>query len=92
MFKLRKLILLATLVGASAIANAQTLEMEGAAAFNDQSRPGRGMTQQRVEAEFGSPEARIAPVGDPPISRWEYSGFIVYFEHDRVIHTVVKRR
>jgi hypothetical protein len=28
-------------------------------------------------------------VGKPPISRWEYPGFIVYFESDHVIHSVV---
>jgi len=28
-------------------------------------------------------------VGKPPISRWEYPGFVVYFEHEHVIHSVV---
>ena len=45
-----------------------------------------------VEMKFGSPESRFAPVGDPPISRWSYPAFMVYFEHNRVIHTVVRRR
>ena len=25
----------------------------------------------------------------PPITRGEYPGFVVYFEHNKVIHTVV---
>ena len=45
----------------------------------------------RVRVRFGDPEASHAPVGDPPITRWEYSGFIVYFEYDKVIHAVRKR-
>jgi hypothetical protein len=28
-------------------------------------------------------------VGDPPITRWVYDRFTVYFENDRVIHSVV---
>ena len=32
---------------------------------------------------------KVPAVGKPPISRWEYPGFVVYFEHDHVIHSVV---
>jgi hypothetical protein len=55
-------------------------------------RPARGMTKARVEARFGAPDARRGAIGDPPISRWEYPGFVVYFEHDHVIHAVFTRR
>jgi hypothetical protein len=51
--------------------------------------PTRGMTMQQVSAKFGAPASKIAAVGQPPISRWEYSGFVVYFEGDHVIHCVV---
>jgi hypothetical protein len=54
--------------------------------------PARGMTMNRVEATFGTPSNRLAPVGQPPITRWEYPGFIVYFEHSHVIHTVTVRQ
>jgi hypothetical protein len=50
------------------------------------------MTADSVESTFGAPEAKVAPVGDPPIARWEYKDFVVFFEYDRVIHTVVKRQ
>jgi hypothetical protein len=49
------------------------------------------MTMNRVESRFGSPERRLAAIGDPPITRWEYSGFIVYFEYDKVLHAVATR-
>lgn len=52
-------------------------------------RPSRGMSMEKVEATYGSPARRVAPVGEPPITRWEYPGFVVYFEHNLVIHTVV---
>ena len=57
----------------------------------DGSRPMRGTTQAQVESKFGSPVSKKAAVGDPPISRWEYQDFTVYFEYDRVIHAVLKR-
>ena len=55
-------------------------------------RPVRGMSMETVEARYGLPISTREPVGDPPITRWEYEGFIVYFEYKFVIHTVRKRR
>jgi hypothetical protein len=51
--------------------------------------PGRGMTMTQVSAKFGAPVTKVPAVGKPPISRWEYPGFVVYFEHDYVIHSVI---
>jgi outer membrane protein assembly factor BamE (lipoprotein component of BamABCDE complex) len=51
--------------------------------------PTRGMTMNQVAAKFGTPVTKVPAVGKPPISRWEYPGFIVYFEADHVIHSVV---
>jgi hypothetical protein len=52
-------------------------------------RPARGATMTTVEAKFGAPVARHPTVGVPPITRWDYAGFSVFFEKDRVIHAVV---
>jgi outer membrane protein assembly factor BamE (lipoprotein component of BamABCDE complex) len=52
-------------------------------------RPKFGMTQAKVEKKFGAPIKRIDPVGKPPISSWEYPDYTVYFENDRVIHSVL---
>jgi hypothetical protein len=51
--------------------------------------PTRGMTMEQVASQFGKPETKVPAVGKPPISRWEYPGFVVYFENDHVIHSVV---
>jgi hypothetical protein len=53
-------------------------------------RPARGMSMEKVEATFGAPSNRVSPIGEPPITRWEYPGFVVYFEHQLVIHTVAR--
>jgi hypothetical protein len=48
------------------------------------------MSMDKVEARFGAPTNRAPAVGDPPITRWEYPGFVVFFEHNLVLHSVVK--
>ncbi len=50
--------------------------------------PGRGMTMEQVEAKFGPPRERLPSVGDPPITRWVYDDFTVYFEYQYVIDAV----
>ena len=43
-----------------------------------------------VESTYGEPAQKHAAVGQPPITRWDYPSFSVYFERDRVIHAVVR--
>jgi hypothetical protein len=50
--------------------------------------PKRGTTMNAVEAQFGAPKVRHEAVGKPPITRWDYEGFSVYFEYQHVVHTV----
>ena len=91
MIKLRIVSAIALLAAFGAMANAQTVNMDGVTAGSNDGRPSRGMTQASVESRYGSPVSVDAPVGDPPISRWEYADFVVFFEYDKVIHAVVKR-
>lgn len=91
MTKLRILTVLAFLFGAVGLSAAETLQMDGTEPGSSASRPSRGETTASVESKFGAPATKRAAVGDPPISRWEYKEFVVFFEYDRVIHAVVKR-
>lgn len=52
-------------------------------------RPRQMMTMAEVEARYGAPQQRVPAVGEPPITRWVYSGYTVYFEHQYVLNTVV---
>jgi hypothetical protein len=54
--------------------------------------PANGMTMKMVEKWFGKPTQKYPPVGDPPITRWEYPEYTVYFEYDKVITSVYKRK
>jgi hypothetical protein len=73
------------------LAGAETIAVDSGIAVrqSDVATPARGMTMDQVASKFGAPATKVPAVGKPPISRWEYPGFVVYFEADRVIHSVV---
>ncbi|HEY8510252.1 MAG TPA: hypothetical protein VIL32_17990 [Steroidobacteraceae bacterium] len=88
-------ILLAALAGLAAAdaAIAETIVVNDQVMVRESSieRPARGSTMKAVEARFGAPRVRHPTVGEPPITRWDYDGFSVFFEHDRVIHAVATK-
>ena len=51
--------------------------------------PIAGASKSQVERNFGNPTRKFQPVGQPPITRWDYGQFTVYFEYDLVLHTVI---
>lgn len=51
--------------------------------------PARGMTMDAVTAQFGAPSSKSTPVGNPPITYWDYDKYTVYFEYDKVLDTVL---
>ncbi|MET0048025.1 MAG: hypothetical protein ABW066_09595 [Sedimenticola sp.] len=55
-------------------------------------RPRNGQTMDQVRARYGEPVKEMPWIGDPPISRWVYDGFTVYFEHELVINAVIHRQ
>lgn len=81
-------LLAAVLVGP---ARADTLTL-GPALGPAEAGPQRGSTMTEVERALGPPESKTDPVGDPPITVWHYPKFNVYFEYDKVLHSVEQRR
>jgi hypothetical protein len=90
-YAMRYRILLLATVLASGLAEAETIAVDSGIAVKqaDVATPSRGMTMDEVSGKFGAPATKVPAVGKPPISRWEYPGFVVYFEHEHVIHSVV---
>ena len=70
---------------------ADTLIIESIEARDAAGYPGSGQTKASVSKQWGEPTGQSGPVGEPPISSWEYDSFVVFFEYDRVLHTVAKR-
>lgn len=50
--------------------------------------PVRGQLQRSVLDQFGLPDEEHKPVGNPPITRWDYRDFSVYFENTHVVDSV----
>ena len=50
--------------------------------------PRRGISMDNVLEEFGEPDDRFGPVGEPPITEWVYGSFRVYFEDQTVLHSI----
>jgi hypothetical protein len=77
-------------IGATASADVLLLdgiELDQASATQ---RPKSGTSMDSVEQSYGAPSEKHGAVGNPPITRWDYPGFSVYFENDRVIHSVAR--
>ena len=91
MLRLIALIFVFAAAYAAPPAFADTLLIEAAGNSQAMSAPKRGMSMASVESTFGPPSSRRAAIGDPPITRWVYVDFIVYFEYDHVIHAVARR-
>lgn len=58
--------------------------------------PKHGDSMRSVSGKFGAAQKINKSKGkatkrNPRITRWDYSGFSVYFENSHVIHSVVRR-
>ena len=51
--------------------------------------PQLGESQRAVLERFGLADEEHPSVGNPPITRWDYRSFSVYFEYDHVINSVL---
>lgn len=78
-------------------AQAETLLVDRAQS-ETRSLPGRGQNMRQVESRFGAPQRKHAAISgpnnrrsNPPITRWDYAGFSVYFEYSHVVDAVAKR-
>lgn len=76
---------------AAPLAAADVLLIEEVRQVDRMEVPVNGQTMAEVESRFGTPARKHDAVGDPPITRWEYEGWSVYFEHHLVLFTVLHR-
>jgi len=57
--------------------------------------PRAGINMDSVRATYGNPIQEYPTVSEnggplqPPITRWDYNGYSVYFENNLVVHSVV---
>ncbi|HEX7966006.1 MAG TPA: hypothetical protein VF651_09830 [Gammaproteobacteria bacterium] len=79
----------ASAVSAAPAAAAPAMAMPASPSYQMQ-LPQRGMDMANVEHIFGAPLEKQPAVGKPPISRWVYADYVVYFEYNMVLHAVMK--
>ena len=93
----RHLLLLTCLAALAApVASADTLLIKRAQVAQSSDLPRRGSSMAQVEARYGAPSQKFAPVGGggphtPPITRWQYETFSVYFENSHVVDAVLSK-
>ena len=75
---------------------AETLLVDRVQAEAAVALPSRGSSMAQVESRFGAPSQKLAPISgpnsrkyNPPITRWIYPGYEVYFEYNHVIDAVL---
>ena len=85
---LKSIAMVALMVSAGSVA-ADVLLIEEVRERMQRNLPANGLTKAQVEQRFGTPNERRASVGDPPITRWVYQDYSVYFERDLVIESVL---
>ena len=87
-------VLIAALLFAASLsgARADVLALPEAGAVLD-ALPAKGSSMAAVIREYGEPKLRHAPAGGdspkhPPITRWDYEGYSVFFENEHVVDAV----
>jgi len=72
--------------------HADTLIIKDTGQFYSTQKPQKGMSKAQVRKQYGEPIQAYPAVGQPPITRWKFNGFTVYFEYNHVIHAVDNTR
>lgn len=87
---MRPFLLLLLTLSVNASAQAEVIRIPvGQQGLTDVALPNRGDAKLDVLDRFGLADQEHAPVGQPPITRWDYREFSVYFEGNQVINSVV---
>jgi len=85
------LLILTLALTASAPTWADVLLIDSIQSAPEIKTPHTGITMTQVREQYGNPLSEQAAIGEPPISRWDYEGFSVFFEHNLVLHSVIHR-
>ena len=85
------LLAILTCFSAFSTASADVLLIEEVRQADRMELPENGTPAEQVRARFGDPVETHSAVGNPPIIRWDYDRWSVYFEYDLVLFTVLHK-
>lgn len=88
-----RIILISAALALTTITSADVIRLKGlnGKVVQAKSLPVRGMSKSTVSSKYGQPSHKKSAIGEPPISRWDYPGYSVYFEYNVVLHTLVNK-
>lgn len=85
-----------SLLSTAAFAEGDTLLIQRVQMEKSAQLPTRGSSMAQVESKFGAPAQKFAAIAgpgprrnNPPITRWQYANFNVYFEYNHVVDAVM---
>ena len=84
-----RIVFIALLLLVSGTASADVLIIDEVRQVARMNLPENGQTMDTTESKYGTPGQRHQAVGDPPITRWDYRTYSVYFEHELVLFSVL---
>lgn len=84
-----RIVFIAFLLLMSGMACADVLIIDEVRQVEKMDLPENGQSKANIESKFGTPAQKHQAVGDPPISRWDYGDYSVYFEFDLVLFSVL---
>lgn len=84
-----RIVFIGFLLFAAGLANADVLILDEVRQVERMDLPKNGQDMSAVESRFGAPQKRHGAVGEPPITRWDYENYSVYFEHNLVLYSVL---
>lgn len=86
---LNKIVFASLFILISSIASADVLLIDEVRERMLRDLPSNGLSQAEVVERYGAPLERRSPVGNPPITRWVYEDYSVFFEYDLVLESVL---
>ena len=84
-----RIVLALVLVFSAQVAFADVLVIDEVRQSQTMQLPKNGSSMADTEARFGAPVKKLPAVGEPPITRWEYDTYNVFFEYDLVLFSVL---
>ncbi len=84
-----RIVFIAILLLVSVAASADVLIIDEVRQVARMDLPENGQTMTSIESIYGTPGQRHQAVGDPPITRWDYQNYSVYFEYELVLFSVL---
>ena len=84
-----RIVFIGILLLAAGMAQADVLILDEVRQVERMDLPKNGQSMQAIESQYGHPAKQHNAVGEPPITRWDYASYSVYFEHELVLFSVL---